>query len=213
MPRRSVGRELGRADVHAAVQLHGVGVDDLGRAAVGAQRLGEVERQRGLAGAGRADDRDERSRATAIDAVSGRASVCGPKTRQTDVDGAARAARCRPPGAWAGTAHDSASARSKASPARVRRTGRVSPAGAGDQEVRRRSGHDDADDVAGARDLAAGRHVEVHEAAVFGARRTCGRSRRRGGPRPRRRAPRPRVPISLAFSSPEMRSWSSVRRS
>ena len=62
MPRRSARRHLGRADVHAAVELHGVGVDDLGGAAVARERLGEIEGERRLAGAGRADDRDERSR-------------------------------------------------------------------------------------------------------------------------------------------------------
>ena len=47
------GRQLGGADVHAAVELHRVGVHDLA-----AEPLGDVERQRRLAGAGRADDRD-----------------------------------------------------------------------------------------------------------------------------------------------------------
>ena len=41
MPRRSADGELGGADVHAAVDLHRVGVDDLA-----AQPLGQVERQR-----------------------------------------------------------------------------------------------------------------------------------------------------------------------
>ena len=45
--------ELGGADVHAAVQLHGVGVDDLA-----AEAFGDVQGQRRLAGAGRPDDRD-----------------------------------------------------------------------------------------------------------------------------------------------------------
>ena len=45
--------ELGGADVHAAVQLHGVGVHDLA-----AEAFGDVERQLRLAGAGRPDDRD-----------------------------------------------------------------------------------------------------------------------------------------------------------
>ena len=74
-------------------------------------------------------------------------------------------------GAGAGTAHDSASARSQASPARVRRIGSSAPAGAGDEEVRGGAGDDDAHDVAGARDGAALGHVEVHEPAVFGAAR------------------------------------------
>ena len=46
------GRQLGGADVHAAVELHGVGVDDLP-----AQGLGEVERERRLAGRRGPDDR------------------------------------------------------------------------------------------------------------------------------------------------------------
>ena len=41
------------ADVHPAVQLHGVGVHDLA-----ADAFGHRERQRGFTGAGRADDRD-----------------------------------------------------------------------------------------------------------------------------------------------------------
>ena len=44
-------RELGGADVHAAVELHGVGVDDLA-----AEALGQVEGEVGLAGRGRPDD-------------------------------------------------------------------------------------------------------------------------------------------------------------
>ena len=47
------GRQFGGADVHAAVELHGVGVDDLA-----AEPLGDVECQRALAGAGRPDDGD-----------------------------------------------------------------------------------------------------------------------------------------------------------
>ena len=47
--------QLGGADVHAAVDLHRVGVDDLA-----AEPLGEVERQAGLAGRGRPDDGDDR---------------------------------------------------------------------------------------------------------------------------------------------------------
>ena len=46
-------RQLGGADVHAAVQLHRVGVDDLA-----ADPFGDVERQGALAGAGRPDDGD-----------------------------------------------------------------------------------------------------------------------------------------------------------
>ena len=48
-------RQLRRTDVHAAVDLHRVGVHDLA-----AEPLGEVERQAGLAGRGRADDGHDR---------------------------------------------------------------------------------------------------------------------------------------------------------
>src|SRR5262249_44320021 len=46
-------RQLRSADVHAAVELHGVGVHDLT-----ADVFGDGQRERGLAGAGWADDRD-----------------------------------------------------------------------------------------------------------------------------------------------------------
>src|SRR6478736_6412416 len=51
-----VGGQLGRADVHAAVELHGVGVDDLTT-----EPRGEVEGQVGLARRRRPDDGDHRS--------------------------------------------------------------------------------------------------------------------------------------------------------
>ena len=47
--------QLGRADVHAAVDLHRVGVDDLA-----AEALGQVEAQAGLARCGGADEGDDR---------------------------------------------------------------------------------------------------------------------------------------------------------
>ena len=47
-------RQLGRADVHAAVDLHRVGVDDLT-----VQPLRKVQRERALAGRGRPDHRDD----------------------------------------------------------------------------------------------------------------------------------------------------------
>jgi hypothetical protein len=66
-------RDLGRPDVHAAIELHGVGIDDLA-----ADLAGEREGERRLAGRGRPHDRDD-------DRVSGqkgprprRASSCGP---------------------------------------------------------------------------------------------------------------------------------------
>ena len=50
-------RQLGRSDVHAPVELHGVRVDDLRLP----ERLGEIEGEGGLPGRGRADHRDHRS--------------------------------------------------------------------------------------------------------------------------------------------------------
>ena len=47
------GGELAGADVHAAVQLHGVGVDHLA-----VERAGQPQRQFGLTGRRRPDDRD-----------------------------------------------------------------------------------------------------------------------------------------------------------
>jgi len=52
-------RKFGRSDVHAAIQLHRVGVDDLGRSSCSLERLGDIERKRGLARAGRTDNGDE----------------------------------------------------------------------------------------------------------------------------------------------------------
>ena len=49
-----LGRQLGGADVHAPVELHGVGVDDLA-----AEALGEGDAQIGLSGRGGADDGDD----------------------------------------------------------------------------------------------------------------------------------------------------------
>jgi len=49
-------RQLGGADVHAAIELHRVGVDDF-RPALTAKSLRDVEGQLRLAGAGGADDR------------------------------------------------------------------------------------------------------------------------------------------------------------
>ena len=51
------GRQLGGAEVHAAVLLHGVGVDHFD-ADLAAQPVGDGERELGFAGAGGADDRD-----------------------------------------------------------------------------------------------------------------------------------------------------------
>lgn len=48
--------QLRRPDVHAAIQLHRVGVHDL-HAHPGAEPRGDVERQLGLAGARRSDNR------------------------------------------------------------------------------------------------------------------------------------------------------------
>ena len=50
-------RQFRGPDVHAAVELHGVGVHDF-YADLTAQALGHRQRQRRLSGAGRADDRE-----------------------------------------------------------------------------------------------------------------------------------------------------------
>ena len=53
------GRQLGGANVHAAVELGGVGVKNLGAAAARpAQGVGQVQGQVRLSGGGRADDGD-----------------------------------------------------------------------------------------------------------------------------------------------------------
>jgi hypothetical protein len=57
-----VDRQLGRADVHSAVQLHRVGIDDLDGTAFGPEYVREIERQAGLAGSGGPDDDDEHYR-------------------------------------------------------------------------------------------------------------------------------------------------------
>ena len=57
-----LGGGLGRADVQPAIDLPGVGGDDLGVTAVGQERLGQRDRQAGLAGGGRAAEDDERRR-------------------------------------------------------------------------------------------------------------------------------------------------------
>ena len=54
-PSRSASVQLGGADVHAAVELHRVGVDHLA-----AEPLGERDAEVGLADGGRADDGDDR---------------------------------------------------------------------------------------------------------------------------------------------------------
>ena len=59
-PAALLGRELGGADVHAPVELHGVGVDHLA-----AEALGEGDAQVGLARRGRADDGDDPGRPAA----------------------------------------------------------------------------------------------------------------------------------------------------
>ncbi len=115
MPRRCVGGQLRRADVHAAVELHRVGVDDLGRAAASRELLGEVERELGLAGARRADEGDEHRSAR-------RGEVGRPMLTARGAAGATAARRVR------GTAQDSAS---RAIPG-------VARAGATDRERRRR---------------------------------------------------------------------------
>ena len=53
-------RELGGADIHRAIELHRVGVDDLRAQAVLAKRHSEVECEIRLAGRGRPDHSDDR---------------------------------------------------------------------------------------------------------------------------------------------------------
>ena len=90
MPCRSSSGHLGGADVHPAVELRGVGADDLA-----AQPQGERDGEVGLAGGGRADDRDDevlhvsrcaRPRASRRRGRTGRgphpASTTGPGTPQ-----------------------------------------------------------------------------------------------------------------------------------
>ena len=94
---------LGGADVHPAVELHGVGVDDLP-----AQPQGELDAQGGLAGARGPDDGDDRQlRAGHRTGRPGMPRLTGPGPAA--------------PGA-AGTPQDSAWRRSQASPARERRS-------------------------------------------------------------------------------------------
>ena len=58
-PAALLDRELGRADVHATVELHGVGVHDLRGNAARSKGVSEVKRETGLAGSGCADNGDE----------------------------------------------------------------------------------------------------------------------------------------------------------
>ncbi|BBZ66795.1 hypothetical protein MINS_22240 [Mycolicibacterium insubricum] len=53
-----VWRQLGGADVHPAVELHGVGVDHLGTDPLGGEEFGQIEGEGGFPGPGGADDRD-----------------------------------------------------------------------------------------------------------------------------------------------------------
>ena len=65
-----VRRQLGRADVHAAVELHGVGVDDLA-----ADGPGERDAEVGLARRRRADDGEDLAQA-----LSPTSTSCAPAT-------------------------------------------------------------------------------------------------------------------------------------
>ena len=67
-PRPLGGGGLGRPDVEAPVDLARIGGDDLDRSAARRERLGELDRERGLAGRGRAADDDERRRRGHADA-------------------------------------------------------------------------------------------------------------------------------------------------
>ena len=198
MPWRSAGVQLGRADVHAAIQLHGVGVDDLGRRA-------RARRARAR-GRGRAADLPVPVGPTSATRLSLPVLTVG-RPRLTGARGAAGVA-CD------GSAHDSASARSQASPARVRRTGRVGAGGRRDQEVRGRPGDDDADDVAGAR---AGRRPRARRSGRAGCLRRGRESRCVAVVAPALAAGDQHLDGACrrasAFSSPEMRSCRSASRS
>ena len=57
---RALGdRRLRGTDIHSAIELHRIGVDDLCGCPAGDKPLGEIERQPRLAGTGRADDGDD----------------------------------------------------------------------------------------------------------------------------------------------------------
>ena len=75
-------RDLGGADVHAAVELHGVGVDDLA-----AEFQGELDGEVGLSGAGRPDDGDD-----------GQAVLLGPCAPEVEACGSALFRDWRPQG-------------------------------------------------------------------------------------------------------------------
>jgi len=58
-----VQRGLGRADVHPAVELHRIGVHDLGRSPIGLESTRQGDGEVGLAGGRRTDDREHPARA------------------------------------------------------------------------------------------------------------------------------------------------------
>ena len=113
-PPRSASVGLGRADVHAAVELHRVGVDHLA-----AEPLRQRDGQRGLARRGRPDDGDHRRRGPSrqvpvgdeVADAEGRLVVVQPRRRRP-----ARRAPRRPP-ARPGTPAASSRAPSSASSA------------------------------------------------------------------------------------------------
>ena len=176
-PAPLVERELGGADVHAAVELHGVGVDDLGRrgrrarsARRGRARSADLpvpvaptiamQRRRQRCASRRVVDRHG--------ADAGRTSGSAPERGASAVR--ARRGRRRMPRGRGGTPQDSACARSQASPARVRRMRSGAPSS---ESASRWNG---AACVTSTETTSPGRgssepagHLEVHEAAVFGA--------------------------------------------
>jgi hypothetical protein len=116
--------KLRRADVHAAVQLHRVGVDDLG----GRPRVASARRAgaRGRSCPCRSRRRPPRASAAGGPRRLGRSPHVGGRRPDAEADRAASVCRERPAG---GTPQDSACVRSQASPARVRRMRSGAPSG------------------------------------------------------------------------------------
>ena len=212
-----VDRELRRADVHAAVQLHRVGVDDLG----GASRARRAPRR------GRATRSDLPVPVAPTIATSARQRCESPGRSSASADvgaagqsrraaSAGRATRGRSPDAAGGrdARRTRPAARSHASPARVRRMRSGAPSS---ESASRWNGAawviDDRDDVAGARQRRSPRAPRSARAGCLRRGRSGGASRHPSCPRPWRRAPRPRGRRAAGSLRSEMRSCSAMRRS
>ena len=182
-------RQLRGADVHAAVQLHRVGVDDLGGTPVRGER-----RRRGRATGRTCRFRSRRRRRTG----AGRRRAAGPRSadvasarRRAASAGRARRLAARRVGRARARAQDSACVRSHASPARVRRMRSGAPSRVGEQVERGRVGDRRPRrrrPVAGSRCPRAPRSAR---GGCLRRDRSAGGSRHPSCPRPSRRAPRP----------------------